>query len=207
MKKLPTALTVLVLTAALAGCSTGGDASGPGDGPAAPGGTSSTGSAPAEVNDVDTHFVAMMTPHHEQAVEMSEIILAVDGVSAPTRDLAQRILDGQAEEIGTMLGWADAWGLDDLMQMHSVHVANGMLTSDQMGSLERLADASTGDATVVGEAEKTFLELMHSHHEGAIAMTQGEIEGGGHVGLRDLAQVMVDVQTAEMAEIDALLGR
>ncbi|MBD7949472.1 DUF305 domain-containing protein [Oerskovia rustica] len=204
MKKLPTALTALVLTAALAGCSTGsGSPSEDGSPPAASG----PAGAPAEVNDIDTHFVAMMTPHHEQAVEMSEIILAVDGVSEPTRDLAQRILDGQTEEIGTMLGWADAWGMDDLMQMHSVHVANGMLTSDQMGSLERLADASTGDATAVTEAEATFLELMHSHHEGAIAMTQGEIEGGGHAGLRDLAQVMVDVQTAEMAEIDTLLGR
>ncbi|MDF2846294.1 MAG: hypothetical protein K0R97_276 [Oerskovia sp.] len=204
MKKLPATLTALVLTAALAGCSTGsGSPSGDGSAPAASG----SAGAPAEVNDVDTHFVAMMTPHHEQAVEMSEIILAVDGVSEPTRDLAQRILDGQTEEIGTMLGWADAWGMDDLMQMHSVHVANGMLTSDQMGSLERLADASAGDATAVAETERTFLELMHSHHEGAIAMTQGEIEGGGHAGLRDLAQVMVDVQTAEMAEMDTLLGR
>lgn len=204
MKKLSATLTALVLTAALAGCSTGsGSPSGDGSAPAASG----SAEAPAEVNDVDTHFVAMMTPHHEQAVEMSELILAVDGVSEPTRDLAQRILDGQTEEIGTMLGWADAWGMDDLMQMHSVHVANGMLTSDQMGSLERLADASAGDATAVAETERTFLELMHSHHEGAIAMTQGEIEGGGHAGLRDLAQVMVDVQTAEMAEMDTLLGR
>ena len=203
MKKLPLALSALVLTAALAGCAPDDGATGPGDVESAPG----TRSAPAEVNDVDTHFIAMMTPHHEQAVRMSEVVLAVDGVSAPTRDLAQRILDGQAEEIETMLGWADAWGMDDLMQMHSVHVANGMLTSEQMGSLEGLADASTGDPAVVPEAEKAFLELMHSHHEGAIAMTQGQIEGGGHAELRDLAQVMVDVQTAEMAEIDTLLGR
>ena len=201
MKKLPAVLTALVVTAALAGCSTGGDA------PRAGSQVATTGAAPAEANDTDLHFLAMMTPHHEQAVEMSEIILAVDGVSDPTRDLAQRILDGQAEEIGIMRGWADAWGQDDLMQMHSVHVANGMLTGDQMGSLARLADASAGDATAVAEAEKTFLELMHSHHEGAIAMTQGEIADGGYTDLQDLAQQMVDVQTAEMAEIDGLLGR
>ncbi|OCI30730.1 DUF305 domain-containing protein [Oerskovia enterophila] len=204
MKKLPAVLTALVVTAALAGCSTGGEAP-QAEAPASS--AASEGAAPAEANDTDLHFLAMMTPHHEQAVEMSEIILAVDGVSDATRDLAQRILDGQAEEIGIMRGWADAWGQDDLMQMHSVHVANGMLTGDQMGSLERLADASAGDATAVAEAEKTFLELMHSHHEGAIAMTQGEIADGGYTDLQDLAQQMVDVQTAEMAEIDGLLGR
>ena len=204
MKKLPAVLTALVVTAALAGCSTGGEAP---QAQAPVSSAASDGAAPAEVNDTDLHFLAMMTPHHEQAVEMSEIILAIDGVSDPTRDLAQRILDGQAEEIATMRGWADAWGQDDLMQMHSVHVANGMLTGDQMGSLERLADASEGDATAVAEAEKTFLELMHSHHEGAIAMTQGEIADGGYTDLQDLAQQMVDVQTAERAEIDGLLGR
>jgi uncharacterized protein (DUF305 family) len=201
MKKLPLVLTALVVTAALAGCSTGGDA------PRAGSQVATTGAAPAEANDTDLHFLAMMTPHHEQAVEMSEIILAVDGVSDPTRDLAQRILDGQAEEIGIMRGWADAWGQDDLMQRHSLHVANGMLTGDQMGSLERLAEESEADATARAEAEETFLELMHSHHEGAIAMTQGEIADGGYVELQDLAQQMVDVQTAEMAEIDGLLGR
>lgn len=205
MKKLPAVLAALVLSAALAGCSTGGEP--PRSGEAEATGAASSGAAPAEVNDTDLHFVAMMTPHHEQAVQMSEIILAVDGVSDATRDLAQRILDGQQEEIGTMLGWAEAWGQDELMAMHSVHVANGMLTSDQMGSLERLAEASAGDASAVGAAEKTFLELMHSHHEGAIAMTQGEISDGGYAELQALAQQMVDVQTAEMTEIDALLGR
>ncbi|MHA7135338.1 DUF305 domain-containing protein [Oerskovia turbata] len=199
MKKLPAVLTALVATAALAGCSTG---AAPGDEVAA-----ASQGAPAGVNDVDTHFIAMMTPHHEQAVEMSEIILAVDGVTEPTRDLAQRILDGQADEIVTMLDWADSWALDDLMEAHSGHIANGMLAPDQMSALERLADTSAGSPAAVAEAEKTFLELMHSHHEGAIAMTQGQIDGGGHSELVDLAQVMFDVQTAEMAEIDTMLGR
>lgn len=206
MKKLSVVLTAFVVSAALVGCSAGSDEPASGEtvaSDAAPG----AGAPPAEVNDTDLHFLGMMTPHHEQAVEMSEIILTVDGVSEPTRDLAQRILDGQAEEIEIMRGWADAWGQDDMMEMHSVHVANGMLTSEQMGALERLADATTADPAAVAEAEKTFLELMHSHHEGAIAMTQDEISSGGYADLRDLAQVMVDVQTAEMAEIDALLER
>src|SRR5690625_2431991 len=42
---------------------------------------------PAEVNEVDLHFVAMMTPHHQQAVDMSEIILTAEGTSAATADL------------------------------------------------------------------------------------------------------------------------
>src|SRR5690625_1903306 len=62
---------------------------------------------PAEVNEVDLHFVAMMTPHHQQAVDMSEIILAADGTNAATDDLADRIKDGQRQEIDSMGGMAD----------------------------------------------------------------------------------------------------
>ena len=52
----------------------------------------------------------MMTPHHQQAVDMSEIILAAQGTSAATADLADRIKVGQEEEIDTMVDWADQWG-------------------------------------------------------------------------------------------------
>src|SRR5699024_3448517 len=74
---------------------------------------------PAEVNEVDLHFVAMMTPHHQQAVDMSEIILAADGTNAATADLADRIKVGQQEEIDIMVDWAEQWDQHDLMAHHA----------------------------------------------------------------------------------------
>lgn len=74
---------------------------------------------PAEVNEVDLHFVAMMTPHHQQAVDMSEIILTAEGTSAATADLADRIKVGQQEEIDSMVGWAEQWDQHDLMAHHA----------------------------------------------------------------------------------------
>ena len=156
-----------------------------------------TSVAPADANNVDLHFIAMMTPHHEQAVEMSRIVLDADGISDPTLDLAQRILDGQQAEIDTMLGWANAWGLGDLMTKHSVHVANGMLTAQQMDELR----------TQAVDAETLFLELMYSHHEGAVLMTEDQIARGGYAPLVKLAEQMVTVQTAEMVEMLGMLGK
>ena len=46
---------------------------------------------------------------------------------------------------------------------------------------------------------------MHFHHAGAVAMTQDEIDNGGYKPLVDLAQQMIDVQTAEMHEMEQLL--
>ena len=151
---------------------------------------------PAEVNGMDLHFLAMMTPHHQQAVEMSEIILAAEGTSAATADLATRIKVGQQEEIDTMVDWAEQWNQQDVMRQHANHIANGMLTPQQLNQLKTL----TGE-----EADTLFLQLMHFHHEGAVAMTQNQINNGGYQPLVDLAQQMIDVQTAEMHEMERLL--
>src|SRR5690625_6676752 len=94
---------------------------------------------PAEVNEVDLHFVAMMTPHHQQAVDMSEIILTAEGTSAATADLADRIKVGPQEEIDSMVGWAEQWDQHDLMAQHAPHIANGMITPEQLDQLETLA--------------------------------------------------------------------
>lgn len=151
---------------------------------------------PAEVNGVDLHFLAMMTPHHQQAVDMSKIILAAQGTSAATADLADRIKVGQEEEIDTMVDWAEQWDQHDLMEQHSQHIANGMITPEQLDQLKTLEGE---------EADTLFLQLMHSHHAGAVAMTQDQIDNGGYQPLVDLAQQMIDVQTAEMREMEQLL--
>src|SRR5699024_11687899 len=52
---------------------------------------------PAEVNEGDLHFVALMTPHHQQAVDMTEIILTAQRTSAATADLPERINVGQQQ--------------------------------------------------------------------------------------------------------------
>lgn len=151
---------------------------------------------PAEVNDTDLHFLAMMTPHHEQAVQMSDIVLATDGVSAETLELAERIRSGQQAEIDTMLGWVRDWGQQGLLIQHSEHIANGMVTPQQMDELAGLDGA---------DAERRFLEEMMFHHEGAIAMTQDQIDQGGYGELRELARQMIEVQSAEVEQMKRML--
>lgn len=152
---------------------------------------------PAEYNDVDVHFIGMMVPHHEQAIDMSEVLLESDVDDAEVRDLAQRIKEGQERENAQMEAWADEWGIHEDMELHSAHVANGMFMPAE---LERFASLR-GD-----ELRTAFLEMMHFHHAHVIAMTQDEVERGGYAPLREMAQEMIDVQTAEMGEMEELLG-
>ncbi|MGW9630454.1 DUF305 domain-containing protein [Agromyces sp. NPDC055520] len=154
-------------------------------------------SVPADVNDADLHFLGMMTPHHEQAVVMSDIVLAADGVSAATLDLAERIKQGQLPEIDTMVGWLGDWGRASDLDVHRTHVMGGMLTPEQMAAFE----AANG-----AEAELLFLTGMLQHHEGAIAMTQDAIDNGGYPDSVALAEQMMRVQSAEIDEMRALLA-
>ena len=150
-----------------------------------------------EYNDFDVHFLGMMVPHHEQAIEMSDVLLASDVDDEHVRDLAQRIKDGQERENDQMRAWADEWGIDEDMERHSKHIANGMFHPEQLDQFRALK----GD-----QLRTTFLEWMHFHHAHVIDMTQGEVDGGAYEPLKDMAREMIDVQTAEMAEMEGILG-
>lgn len=153
--------------------------------------------APAEVNDTDIHFLGMMVPHHQQAIDMSDILLASDVTDPQVRDLAQRIRDGQQQENEQMTTWADAWGIDADMELHSHHIANGMVTPDAMADFALLEGE---------ELRISFLELMYIHHDEVIRMTRDEVDNGGYPPLQDLAGEMIEVQTAEMREMEQLHG-
>ena len=70
----------------------------------------SSNSETADFNDADVMFAQMMIPHHEQAIEMSEIALdPASGASAAIQDLAIRIRDAQDPEIELMKGFLATW--------------------------------------------------------------------------------------------------
>ena len=45
------------------------------------------------------------------------------------------------------------------------------------------------------------------HHNGAIAMAQQELDNGEHSAALDLAQTIIDDQTAEISEMEELLSQ
>ena len=109
-KFLPLSATAIAGALALAGCSTSSPA--PSATPSSPASSASSmpgmgpgmmsSSAPAaatEHNEADTMFAQGMIPHHEQAVEMSEMMLQKKDIPASVTDLATRIKAAQAPEI------------------------------------------------------------------------------------------------------------
>jgi uncharacterized protein (DUF305 family) len=159
-------------------------------------------------NAADVMFVQMMIPHHKQAVEMSEVILAKDGVDPEVVALAEQIRAAQDPEIDLMEQWLDDWGLPSMSGMDGMDHGggsggmgggmDGMMSDEQMAELQS-ADGVTG-ATL-------FLELMIEHHVGAVEMAEQVIDDGRDADVRSLAEEMIVGQTAEITTMRELLAR
>ena len=200
MKQFNRALGISALTLAfvLTGCSAGGAPTGsaPAETAAAPESSASSGSSTSEANAADQMFVTMMIPHHQQAIEMSDVVLAKDGVDPRVLELAQQIKDAQAPELEQLQAWLDDWGMSDSGMSGGMQHGGGMMSQDDMQSLE---DASGA------EASRLFLEQMIQHHQGAVEMAETEVADGQHPDAVALAQEIIDAQTEEIAEMEQLL--
>lgn len=183
---------------ALAGCSAAGagdaDHSSMGHGDAA----ASDAAPPAGVNDADVAFASGMIMHHRQAIEMSDLVLAKDGLDPEVAALAERIKAAQQPEIDRMQGWLDDWGRSAAADDPAGMDHGGMMSADELSVLEAAAGADAG---------AVFLEQMIVHHEGAVAMAETVLDAGESAEVRELAQAVVDDQSAEIAEMQALLAR
>src|SRR5918993_982582 len=179
----------MALAAVLGGCSE------PAEDPAA--------STTQAFNDADVKFAQTMVPHHEQAVEMADAVLAKSAVDPEVTAVAQRIKDTQGPQLTTMTDLLAAWN-QPLIPDHSAEAdehhwdAEGMLTPEEMQELA----AADGPA-----AQELFLEGMIEHHEGAVAMVQDEIDNGENPEAQRLAQAIKDGQTAEIETMRGLLSR
>ncbi|CDK01729.1 MULTISPECIES: DUF305 domain-containing protein [Microbacterium] len=149
-----------------------------------------------DFNDADVSFAMEMIMHHQQAIEMSDVLLAKDDVAPEVISLAERIKASQQPEIDTMNGWLASWGRETMGSMGSMDSMGGMMSEEDMTALE---DAS-GPA-----ASSLFLEQMIVHHEGAIEMAQAQLTDGQNPDAVELAQKIINDQTAEIAEMEQLL--
>ena len=164
------------------------------------GGASSQPAAPAPLgNDADISFLTGMKPHHEQAVEMSDMVLAA-GPPAPVAELARQVKAAQAPEIEQMtkmltdLGQPGASGAQG-----GGHSAGhgGMMSEGDMAALRTAKGAA---------AARLYLEGMIAHHEGAIEAAETELGDGKYEPARQLATSIAQDQAAEITKMEGLLS-
>ncbi|MCX5334574.1 DUF305 domain-containing protein [Streptomyces sp. NBC_00140] len=202
------ALMAATVTAALVLTACGDSDSNSGD--AGHGSSHGTSSSPspstaAAHNAQDVSFAQGMIPHHRQALEMAE--LATDRASsAQVKDLAARIEKAQDPEIKTMSGWLKSWG-------EEVPEAGASMPGMDHGSESGMPGMMDGaDMEELGKAagkdfDTMFLTMMVEHHEGAVDMAETEKTKGRYEPATAMADDIVTAQTAEIEEMNTLLGK
>ena len=159
-------VALLAFIALLAGCSSG-----------------------SKYSSQDIMFAEMMIPHHEQAIEMSDIALSIS-TNPEILKLAKEIKDAQGPEIELMKSWP---GVD--ASTHMGHTMMGMLDDQE---IENLKNASGK------EFDRLFLKGMIKHHEGAIGMAK-MIDDSKNADVAKLGKTIIEAQTAEIARMKSLL--
>lgn len=150
----------------------------------------------------DQHFIQMMIPHHQGAVDMAN--LALEKAQNPElKTLAEAIKTSQTMEINQMREWYKKWYGTDLptnsnMPMHSGHGMNHGMHSNMMGMMNI-------DLTALQNApnfDQAFVQQMIPHHQMAIMMSS-MILNSSHPELRNLGQSIIQSQSAEIKQMQS----
>jgi uncharacterized protein (DUF305 family) len=148
---------------------------------------------------VDVQFMQDMIPHHHQAIEMAALV-ADRTNRQELLDVAGRINASQADEIAFMQTWLQERGENVPAptahdQMHTSHRMAGMASPEQMAAL------AAAEGT---DFDRSFLQLMITHHEGAVTMVEELLEQPGSAYEPALFEFTTDVTNDQNAEIERM---
>jgi len=145
------------------------------------------------LTSAEIDFLTMMIPHHEQAIEMSELALTRSDDDEVIR-LAEQIKSAQGPEISQMRSLLAEFGIEEDSSSHMAHM-HGMLDVDEMATLEKANGI---------DFDRLFLSGMIKHHEGAIDMVALV---GDSMRLSTLGEAIFTAQNEEIAKMQVMLAR
>lgn len=148
------------------------------------------------VVEPDVMFFQMMIPHHQQAIDMSNLALK-NSTNPELLALANSIIDAQAKEISTMQQWLTEAGAPADNHAHMGHGMDGMLSDEEYAALEN----SRGT-----EFDKLWLQGMIGHHQGALQMV-GMITDSAVNETKQFGKGIKSAQSAEIAQMREMLAK
>ena len=158
-------------------------------------GHGSSSSNNSKYTGADVMFLQMMIPHHQQAIDISNLAMKVSK-DAELLALAKKIATDQAAEITQMKAWLkDAGASED--PGHAMDGMGGMLTDADLAQLK----AATGK-----DFDILWLKGMTGHHDGAVQMTM-MIEDAKNADIKAFGEKVVVDQSAQIDQMKAMLAR
>ena len=133
----------------------------------------------------ETMFAQGMIPHHQQAIDMSNIALK-NSSSPEVKKLAKAIIAAQGKEMAQLKYWLTA--TKSSMTMDHDMGMNGMLPDSAVNTLKKLKGSKFDTA---------FLQSMIAHHEGALEM----VSMLDRTKNSEAKKIATDIQKGQSSEI------
>jgi uncharacterized protein (DUF305 family) len=158
--------------------------------------------AQAKTTPADRAFVREMVPHHEMAVEMAEMA-RMKADHRRIKTLAKSIIEDQNAEIRQLTAIRKRLNVKPLPSGHDEHEAMMRdaetlgLTMDEMGM-----DMDMDELEGAKPFDKPFIDMMITHHQGAIRMARAELDKGGNAQLRAIARAIISAQKREITDLN-----
>ena len=152
-------------------------------------------SGTAKYTGADVMFLQMMIPHHQQAIDISNIALKISK-DAELIALASTIIKSQSAEIVQMQSWLTDSNSNPGMG-HSMDGMGGILDDAELSAL----------STATGKIfDALWLKGMIGHHDGAIDMTT-MIRDASNADIKSFGERVVKDQSAQIVQMNAMLKR
>jgi uncharacterized protein (DUF305 family) len=149
----------------------------------------------------DVGFMQDMGYHHDQATQLSLILLDKPDVDRSLKSFAQEIIIGQRFEQGIFTALLDRYGFpteapDEVMGWMGEPIAiedmPGMATDEQVAALQEAEGA---------EAEALWIALMSEHHLAGLHMADHQARYGSDETTVNLAEAIVKGQRSEIVDL------
>jgi uncharacterized protein (DUF305 family) len=169
----------------------------------------------------EVRYMEGMMDHHQMAVDMANDCLT-KASSESLKTICQDVIDAQTAEIAQLQEWLLNWyniQYEPMPMMNMMEMMDGMGMGDMdHGGMEGMphTDPPMMMGMMAGlnrlegvDYDVAWAESMIDHHDDAIHMSERFLErvpeGEGHAELLGMAQQIIDDQTAEIEELEAIL--
>ena len=150
----------------------------------------------------DVGFMQDMTYHHDQAIQLSLILLGKPEVQSDLRSYAQEIVIDQRYEQGLFNATLDRFGHPSVPGTTVMGWMGPPLEPENMEGLATEAQIVELRNAKGEEAEALWIALITNHHLGGMHMADWAARYGQDTTTRNLAKAMVRNQRGEVVDLN-----
>lgn len=142
----------------------------------------------------DNDYANMMKAHHLSAIEMAQVEVA-QGSDANLKAMAQKMIDDQQKDVAEF---------NSFLSGHNAHGGGDAFHKEAMAMMNNMKM----DMDMSGPVDKQFAQMMITHHQQAVDMSNSYLKNGAHEEkIKSMANKIKAANQKEKEQLQAWLSK